>query len=317
MTTPRQTQSYLRNLFESRGLKPKGKLGQNFLIDLNLLQVIVAAAELGREDLVLEVGSGTGSLTAALAAQAGAVLGVELDPDFYQLARENTAAFSNVVLLHVDILESKHRINRQVLDTLRRMLVEGPARRLKLVANLPYVVATPVITNFLVSDLPFERMVVTIQWELAARLVAEPSTKDYGSLSVLVQSLADPRILRRLPPQVFWPRPKVDSALVLIRPNPAKRAAIRDLPGFQSFVRDLYLHRRKNLRGALHPLLGKRFDKESLDALLSSHGFDPGGRAEALTVAEHLRLFEVLFEAGALAARTTDPNEKQPLDPPS
>lgn len=316
MTSPRQTQSYLRNLFESRGLRPKGKLGQNFLIDLNLLKVIVAAAELGPEDLVLEVGSGTGSLTAALAAEAGTVLGVELDPDFYHLARENTAAFANVLLLNADILESKHRINRQVLDTLRRMLSEK-SRRLKLVANLPYVVATPVITNFLVSDLPFERMVVTIQWELAARLVAEPATKDYGSLSVLVQSLADPRILRRLPPQVFWPRPKVDSALVLIRPNAAKRAAIRDLPAFHSFVRDLYLHRRKNLRGALHPLLASRFGKEDLDALLTRHGFDPGGRAEALTVAEHLRLFEVLADTGALAKSPTDRHNEKPLDPPS
>jgi 16S rRNA (adenine1518-N6/adenine1519-N6)-dimethyltransferase len=314
MSSPRQTLSYLRQLFESRGLRPKKKLGQNFLIDLNLLQVLVQAAELDRQDLVLEVGSGTGSLTAALAGKAGAVVGVEIDPDFYQLARENTAAFPHVHLIQTDILAGKNRIHPHVMQVLQRMLAEGTFARLKLVSNLPYVVATPVITNFLLSDLPFERMVVTIQWELAARLVAEPGTKDYGSLSVIVQSLADPRIVRRLPPQVFWPRPKVDSALVVIRPNADKRAGIRDLPGFHAFVRDLYLHRRKNLRGGLLPILGRGVSKEQLDALLSRHGFDPAGRAEALSVAEHLRLYEVLAQVlpGA-QAKTPAPAEQPPI----
>jgi 16S rRNA (adenine1518-N6/adenine1519-N6)-dimethyltransferase len=292
--SPRQTLSYLRDLFEARGLRPKSKLGQSFLIDLNLLDLIVRVAELDRGDLALEVGTGSGSLTARLAEQAGQVLGVELDAGFCALARETTAAYANVTLLNVDALKNKNQINPVVLDALGTLLARPEIKRLKLVANLPYVVATPVITNFLLTELPFERMVVTIQWELAERLVARPSTKDYSALSVLVQSLAAVEVVRRMPPQAFWPRPKVDSAIVLIRPDPARRALIADLPAFHDFIRDLYLHRRKNLRGALLPVVRGRFTKESLDERLHAHGFDPAGRAEALTVEEHRKLWEAL-----------------------
>jgi 16S rRNA (adenine1518-N6/adenine1519-N6)-dimethyltransferase len=294
MTTPRQTQSYLRGLFEARGLRPKSKLGQSFLVDLNLMDLIVSSAELTSRDLVLEVGCGSGSLTAKLAAQAGALLGIEIDRDFYELAQENTISLANVLLVNADILERKNVINPKVIETLGKMLAGGATERLKLVSNLPYVVATPVISNFLLTDLPFERMVVTIQWELAERLAAAPSTKDFSALSVLVQSLADVEILRKLPPQAFWPRPKVDSGLMLIRPNAEKRARIADLPRVHAFLRDLYLHRRKNLRGALLPSHGERFTKPQLDETLVASGFDPSGRAEALSVEEHLRLFEVL-----------------------
>ena len=290
----RQTQRYLRHLFEARGLRPKGKLGQSFLIDLNLLELLVRTAELTPEDLVVEVGTGSGSMTATLCQQAGAVIGVEIDSDFYELARETTASFGNVTLISGDILKSKNQLNPVVLATIEKGRVSGSIQRLKLVANLPYVVATPVISNFLMTDLPFERMVVTIQWELGERLAARPSTKDYSALSVLVQSLADVEIIRRMPPTAFWPKPKVESAIMLIRPSAEKRARIADLPGFQSFVRDLYLHRRKNLRGALLPVVRERFSKEELDAALAQHGFDPAGRAEALGVEDHLRLFDVL-----------------------
>ncbi len=293
-TAPRQTLSYLRDLFAGRGLRPKNKLGQCFLIDLNLLELIVRSAELSPNDLVLEVGTGTGSLTARLATHAAAVLGVELDTGFYQLARDNTAAFANVTLLNLDILKNKNQLHPAVLEELQRLRAREDVRRLKLVSNLPYVVATPVITNFLLTDLPFERMVVTIQWELAERLAAKPSTKDYGALSVLVQSLAEVEIVRRLPPSAFWPRPQVDSAVVCLLPSAAKRARIANLPRFHTFVRTLYLHRRKNLRGALLAARLILLAKEELDERFRAHGFDPGGRAEALSVDEHLRLCDVL-----------------------
>jgi 16S rRNA (adenine1518-N6/adenine1519-N6)-dimethyltransferase len=292
--TTRQTLGYLRHLFEARGLRPMNKLGQSFLIDLNLLELIVRTAELEASDLVVEVGTGTGSLTAELCKQAGQVLGVEIDEGFLPLAQESTAPFENVQFIHADILHRKNQLNTVVVETLRRMLAEQKCTRLKLVANLPYIVATPVISNFLLTDLPFERMVVTIQWELGERLAARPSSKDYSALSVLVQSLADVEIVRRLPPTAFWPKPKVHSAIMLIRPRQEERAKIADLPGFHAFLRELYLHRRKNLRGALLPLLRDRFGKEQLDALLVQHGFDPAGRAEALSVEEHLRLYESL-----------------------
>ena len=156
-TSPRQTLSYLRTLFEQRGIRPKNKLGQNFLIDLNVLDVMVAAAELSPEDLVVEVGSGTGSLTARLAEQAGAVLSVEVDLAFHALTAEIVADRPNVALMHEDILRNKNELNPDVLAMLDGLLDRTGAKRVKLVANLPYVVATPVICKFLLSDVPLER----------------------------------------------------------------------------------------------------------------------------------------------------------------
>jgi 16S rRNA (adenine1518-N6/adenine1519-N6)-dimethyltransferase len=290
----RQTLSYLRGLLEARGLRPNPKLGQSLLIDLNLLDLMVRTAAVGPEDLVLEVGSGTGSLTAKLAAQAGAVLGVEIDPGFYALACEHTREYPNTKILLLDILQNKNTIQPEVINTLKAKLAPGKVTRLKMVANLPYVVATPVISNFLLTDLPFDSMVVMVQLELAERMTAAPGCKDFNSLTVMIQSLADARIIRRLPPQAFWPRPQVESAILEIRPNAAKRAKIPDLAVFHRFVHNLYLHRRKNLRGALWPYYGQTFSRPELDALLERHGFHPGGRAEALTVEQHLALSQAL-----------------------
>jgi 16S rRNA (adenine1518-N6/adenine1519-N6)-dimethyltransferase len=297
MKTPRQTLSYLRNLFEERGLEPKNKLGQNFLIDLNLIDVLVQAAELTKDDIVIEVGTGTGGLTARMAPEVRAVLGVEIDPAFIALTEEATAAHPNVYLLHADILKGKNELNPRVLsalqDVIRRCNCEPgaePPCRLKLVANLPYVIAVPLIGNLLLSDLAIERMVVTVQWEIAERLVAVPGTKDYSALSVLVQSVADVEILRRLPPAVFWPRPQVASAFILIKPNAEKRAHVGDVPRLRAFLRDLYVHRRKNLRGALAGAPSGRRAKDEVDRKLGELGIDGNIRAETLDVEQHLRL---------------------------
>jgi 16S rRNA (adenine1518-N6/adenine1519-N6)-dimethyltransferase len=155
------------------------------------------------------------------------------------------------------------------------------------------VVATPVISNFLLTDLPFTSMVVMVQLELAERMAANPGCKDFNSLTVTIQSLADVRILRRLPPQAFWPRPLVESAIIEIRPNAEKRAMIGDLPVFHRFVHDLYLHRRKNLRGALWPYYSRVLGRVQLDNLLVENGFNPAARAEELSVEQHLELSRV------------------------
>lgn len=287
---PRQTQSYLRNLLQQQGILPKNKLGQNFLIDLNVLDLLVRSAELTRADLVLEVGSGTGSLTARLAAAAGSVVAVEVDTPFYSFASELVGEQLHVKLIHADILKNKNQLNPDVLQALEEARQKYQPTALKLVANLPYAVATPVIANLLISDLPFERMVVTVQWEIAERLMAVPGTKDFGALAVLVQSLADVALVRKLPPSVFWPRPQVHSAIVAIAPSPEKRSAVGDVQRFRTFLRDLYTHRRKNLRSALIGWPSGRRDKEAVDAKLAALGFDGGVRAETLTVADHLRL---------------------------
>ncbi len=288
--SPRQTLSYLRSMFQAHGIRPKNKLGQNFLIDLNLVDVIVQSAELTRDDIALEVGSGTGGLTARLAEVAGAVLSVEIDPAFYQLTCETVRESDRVVLLNADVLSTKNLLNPEVMGALVRLRESTGLKRLKLVANLPYAVATPVISNFLLTDLPFERMVVMVQLEIAERLVSAPSTKDYGALAVMVQSLASVEILRRLPPTVFFPRPEVESAIVRIWPDLEKRARVGDVRKLRNFLRDLYTHRRKNLRGGLLGFHGRPFSKTEVDAKLAELGIDGTVRAEALDLEQHHRL---------------------------
>jgi 16S rRNA (adenine1518-N6/adenine1519-N6)-dimethyltransferase len=292
LSSTRQTLSYLRNLFAERGIKPKNKLGQNFLIDLNLLDLLLRSAELTREDLVLEVGSGTGSLTARLVELAGAVVSVELDPAFAALTEESVAQRERIAFAHNDILKNKNELNADVLRTLAHLGQRCGTQRIKLVSNLPYAVAVPVISNLLLCDLALERMVVTVQWEIAERLLASPATKDYGALAVLMQSLADVELIRRLSPKVFWPRPLVDSAIVCVRPNAAKRRHVGDPVRFRAFLRDLYVHRRKNLRGALASLPNRDLSKGEVDARLAEMGLDGSLRAEVLDVEQHLRLCE-------------------------
>lgn len=304
--TTRQTLSFLRTLFQERGIQPKSKLGQNFLIDLNLLDLVVRAAEITPADLVLEVGSGTGSLTMRLLESAGALVAVELDPPFASLTREAVESHytmfaagrptgtprDNVRLLHGDVLRGKNTLNGDVVAALLELLGRPGVSRIKLVANLPYSVAVPVLTNLLLTDLPIERMVGMVQWEIAERLLASPGTKDYGALAVLVQSVADVTLVRRLPPEAFWPRPLVDSAIVLVRPNPEKRAKVGNVPAFRSFLRDLYVHRRKNLRGALSSLPSGKRAKAEVDARLDELGLDGTARAETLDLDQHRKLAE-------------------------
>jgi 16S rRNA (adenine1518-N6/adenine1519-N6)-dimethyltransferase len=294
---PRQTLSYLQHLFAERGIRPKNKLGQNFLIDLNLVDLIVRSAELTADDIAVEIGSGTGSLTARLAEHAGAVLTVELDTAFATLVRETLRDRTNITFLHADVLRNKNHLNPEVLAALDEVRRRHPGGHVKLTANLPYAVATPVITNFLLSDLSLERMIVTVQWEIAERLTATPDNKEYGALAVLVQSLADVSIVRRLPPSVFWPRPQVASAIVAVRPSAGKRAAVTGRLGnvqrFRNFLRDLYTHRRKNLRGALVGLPSGRLAKEEVDRKLGELALDGTVRAEDLDIEQHLRLCEV------------------------
>jgi 16S rRNA (adenine1518-N6/adenine1519-N6)-dimethyltransferase len=162
-------------------------------------------------------------------------------------------------------------------------------------------VATPVISNFLLCELPFERMVVTVQLEIADRLLARPDTRDYGALAVIVQSIADVELVRRLGRGVFFPRPKVDSAIVFIRPNPERRAAViarlGSVQNFRNFLRDLYTHRRKNLRGALAGLPSAPREKEEVDRKLAALGIEGTVRSETLDIEQHLRLCAAFFKA--------------------
>ncbi|MDB5349651.1 MAG: dimethyladenosine transferase [Planctomycetota bacterium] len=291
----RQTQSYLRSLFARRGIAPKHRFGQNFLIDLNIHELIVRAAELGPTDVVLEIGPGAGALTALMAETASAVIAVEIDPAMAQLTQDAVIERMNVRVLNEDALASKHTMNPKVLDNVRAGLAVAPDRTLKLVANLPYNVATPIISNLLISpELCPVMMVVTIQLELAERLKARPQTDAYSGLSVIVQALADVEIVRTLSPKVFWPKPKVESAVVKITPSPEKRARIADLAWFYAVVRRIFLHRRKNLRRVLYSAWRGKWTKPEVDAMLESIGLTGLVRAEAMNVEEFLSLADAL-----------------------
>jgi 16S rRNA (adenine1518-N6/adenine1519-N6)-dimethyltransferase len=295
MAQHRQTQSYLRGLFGRLRIAPQHRYGQNFLIDLNIHELIVNTAQVGPDDVVLEVGPGAGAMTALMASRGAAIVAVEIDPAMARLTGEAVAGAFNVRVLNCDALASKHVLNPELIDNVRAGLAVSAEKRFKLVSNLPYNVATPIVSNLLVHpELCPALMVVTIQLELAERMRAEPATEAYGALSVLVQALADFTHVRTLPPTVFWPRPRVESAVVMIAPNAQKRAAIADLGWFHRVVRQVFLHRRKNLRGVLHSLWRDRLSKPEIDALLESIGLTGVIRAEAMNVEEFLALAQVL-----------------------
>jgi 16S rRNA (adenine1518-N6/adenine1519-N6)-dimethyltransferase len=280
----RQTLSYLKQRFEEVGIQPVKKRGQNFLIDLNLLRVLVDVADLRPSEVVLEVGTGTGSLTAQVAPHVAHVVTVEVDPQMHQLASEELIDFENVTMLLDDALRNKNHLADSILDAIRAQLRVSPERRFKLVANLPYSVATPVISNLLLTDITPASMTVTIQKELADRITSRPATKNYGALSVWVQSQCRAEVLRILPPQAFWPRPLVTSAIIHVVFDPTKRARISDLGFFHAFVRSLFFHRRKFLRSVLASSLKDKLAKAEVDQILASHGFPADTRAEQLSV---------------------------------
>ena len=286
----RQTRSHLMSVFERHGFHPRTDLGQNFLIDLNLVEYIAEEARLQPNDVVLEIGAGTGGLTTYLADYAAEVVSVEVDSNMAGIAKSVLADRENVTLLNTDALKNKNNISTEVLDTIAEKLSADKSRRLKLVANLPYNIATPVISNLVASDLEWDRMVVTIQWELALKMVAEPRTSDYSALSVWLQSQCFVKIKKKLPPNVFWPRPKVNSAIVRLVPDHTGRKQIADRPFFQDFVRRLFHQRRKLARGVLCGMYRKQISKPQMDEILSELGHDPNTRAEELDVSQLVEL---------------------------
>lgn len=310
----RQTQSYLRSLFDKHGISPQHRLGQNFLIDLNIHELIVATAEVGANDVILEVGSGTGALTSLMAERGAVVVAVDVDPAMVMLTTEAVAGLSRVRVVHRDALAGKHRLDSVVVESVREEMAARSDTHLKLVANLPYQVATPLIANLLVhAELCPELMVVTIQKELAERFCAKPSTPAYGAVSVLIQSIAEVSIVRLLPPTVFWPRPQVESAVVMIRPNDVKRAAVGDVTWFHEVVRRLFLHRRKCIRHVLASGWFSESSKAEVDHWLEQYGISGERRAEALGIAEFLELTKALRERGSGAASEPE-NDRAELE---
>ena len=290
----KQTLSFLHQRFREVGIRPRTKLGQNFLIDQNLLNVLLQAAELAPADVVLEVGTGTGALTELMAPSVAAVVTVEVDGQLFQLAGEELHRHANVTMLHTDALAGKHHIRAEVLEAVYAALDAAPDRRFKLVANLPYNIATPLIMNLLSLPRPPQLMTLTIQKEVADRIVAQPRSKDYGALSIWVQSQCRVELVRVLGPTVFWPRPKVSSAIVRITADAELRGRISDPVFFHGFIRSVFIHRRKFLRSALLGVWKDRFDKPGVDRLMERLGLSAQCRAEELDVSSMLALAEAV-----------------------
>jgi 16S rRNA (adenine1518-N6/adenine1519-N6)-dimethyltransferase len=288
-----QTLSSIRKELSGRNLRPATGLGQHFLIDGNLLRLMVEEAAVVAGDLVLEVGCGTGSLTQLLAARAGHVIAVEVDERLLDIAREALRGCPNVTFWQGDVLARKHALAPQLADLISQQLGEHPDRCFKMVSDLPYQVATPVIMNLLESELAPELMLVTVQRELAEKLTAQPGTRPYGAVTVKVAVRAEAKVLRLLRPSVFWPRPAVESAFVRLRRREEPLVSPTEYPGFARLVDTLFRHRRKTLGRGL-AILGRElgWGKEEPPAFTTPRW--AAQRIDQLTAEDLLSLWQTL-----------------------
>jgi 16S rRNA (adenine1518-N6/adenine1519-N6)-dimethyltransferase len=270
----------LKSVLRRHGVRAATSLGQRFLVDRDVLRTIVDASELSPADDVLEVGPGPGVLTAELAERARSVTAVEIDERMVAVLADTLAGRDNVKIVRADAL---------VVDLYE--VGERPPTRI--VANLPYQITTPLLERFIGDDRRPPLVVVLVQEEVARRIVATPSSaKERGFLSVFVQSFAEARIVRRVPPSAFRPAPKVSSAVVALRTREQPAFAPLDRSAFLRLVSDAFRHRRKQLRGALGHEAGIAPDRAV--AALEVSGIEPRRRAEELSMDEWVALARAL-----------------------
>lgn len=301
------TKSMLKMLFNERGIRLKKKWGQNFLIDQNILQFIVRSAELSHNDVILEIGTGTGSLTRVLAEKAGYVFAVEIDHKLFEITAETLKDYNNVSLLNKDILKSKRHIHPEIVESVSNYITSSTCTMgnlcLKVISNLPYYISTPVIIDLLQEVLPIKLMILTLQRDITNRLLAYPGSKDYGILSIMTKLFADVKILKKLPPDVFWPAPLVDSAIVKMEIKRNKYSdRIINYQGFQDIIKAIYTSRRKTLLNNLLSLCLKggiekdtQLLREDLQSILEKVGISPGSRGEELDLEKLIGLSNEIF----------------------
>lgn len=265
-----QTLTEIKSLLDSRALRPRHALGQNFLADHNLIRKLVDESGVHAGDTALEIGPGTGTLTEELLARGCRVIACELDPDLAALNRERLASKPNFSLIEGDCLDGKAALNPEIVRA-----VGGPTGApFRLVANLPYGAASAVMA-ILAMDFPnCLGQYVTIQREVGERLRAKPGTKDYGELGVVVQSVCDVKRIAALPPECFWPRPDVTSEMCAIVRRPVEQTLTRDPRRLSAMCRRLFTQRRKQIGTTL----GRCFPFPT--------GIDPARRPEELSVSE-------------------------------
>ncbi|KRK88106.1 16S rRNA (adenine(1518)-N(6)/adenine(1519)-N(6))-dimethyltransferase RsmA [Lentilactobacillus sunkii] len=279
IASPTRTQAILNRYH----LSAKKSLGQNFLTDLGVLDNIVEAAEITKEDNVIEIGPGIGGLTEQLAKAANQVLAFEIDANLLPVLAETLAPYDNIKIINQDILKAN-------LPEIISQSFESD-KQLKVVANLPYYITTPIVMDLIAGQTSFDAIVVMMQKEVAERLNAEPSTKPYGSLSVIVQELNHVEISFIVPKTAFIPQPKVDSAIVKLTPRMDKHVQPFDQKVFISFVRGCFMHQRKTLWNNLQGIFGKTPEvKAAIKDVLAAVNIDAGDRPESLTVAQFVAM---------------------------
>lgn len=290
-----QTKQQIEQLLASAGVSPNKKLGQNFLIDLNLIRFLVEKADITKDDIVLEVGCGTGTLTETLAEKAGRVVVVEYDKAMWQITSNLLKDKNHVKIIHGDALRNKNAINSQAIEEIMdiRQNLKG---RVMLVANLPYNIAASLMINLIVGPLTVDSMYVTIQKEVAQRMTSGPGDKLYGILSIMMESAGKVNFLKKLPPNVFWPAPKVESAMVEFIRDQEKLKRIKNLKIFRDVINLFMGHRRKMLKACTKFAIGDLEGISSWDEVFERSKVDPTLRSEKLHADDFIRLANMCSE---------------------
>ncbi len=261
------------------------KFGQNFLIDGHVVDKIISAAEITKDDVVLEIGPGIGTMTQRLCEEAGDVIAVEIDRNLIPILTEDTCKdYKNLRVINEDVLK---------LD-LRDVLFEYGFRPVKVVANLPYYITTPILMKLLEERLPVVSITVMVQKEVAERMETGPGTKDYGALSLAVQYYAEPYLAANVPPNCFMPRPNVGSAVIRLTLHDKPPVEVRDEKLLFALIRASFNQRRKTLVNGLCNAQVLSYTKEQVTEALAELGFSPTVRGETLTLSDFARLSDVL-----------------------
>ncbi|RJX26111.1 MAG: 16S rRNA (adenine(1518)-N(6)/adenine(1519)-N(6))-dimethyltransferase RsmA [Dethiobacter sp.] len=288
--------AYLKTILQERNLSPRRSMGQNFLVDDNILEKIISAATLHENDLVIDIGAGPGALSLAMAGKVAGVIAVEWDEGLSALLQEQ-ALMRGLNRLHV----VKGDVRRLDLDRICRekwgeILCGGAAAgELKVVANLPYYLITPLLFKLLQGRLPIKLLVVMVQLEVARRILAVPGGKEYGVLSVLCRYYTEPRLLFKVSRHVFFPSPEVDSAVVLLDVLGEPPVKVKDKGLFWKIVRAAFQKRRKTILNALHGL--GDLSKGDWEKILQKCGISPMQRGETLSLDEFANLSEMFYNS--------------------
>ncbi len=292
IATPVRTKAIL----EKHGFSFKKSLGQNFLIDLNILNRIVDFAELTEDSGAIEIGPGIGALTEQLAKRAKKVVAFEIDQRLLPILKETLEPYPHVKVIHEDVLKAdvKRVISEEFAD----------GQDLMVVANLPYYVTTPIIMKLLTDQLPIRGIVCMLQKEVADRIAAVPGTKDYGSLSIAIQYYTEAKTVMTVPKTVFIPQPNVDSAVIRLTKRPEPAVQVNNEEFFFTVVRASFAQRRKTIFNNLSSHFAQRIEKQDIEKALLAAGIDPKRRGETLSIEEFGRLSDEL--GSCLEANTSN-----------